>query len=312
MDLITHGLAGALVAQAGLAQRIGRPAMIALVAGAMLPDVDVVMALVDELSVVRYHRGLTHSFVGAFLLALPLAAVLYRFGKYKRFWPLVGLGALGVLTHIALDLPTSFGTMVFMPFSHERYALNLIFIVDPIYSGTILLALGLGYWWRRWSQVAAILGMSMLLLYVGVAAAMHDGARERFRAAVQAQGLTVLGTEAYPRFPGLWTWLGLAETPTAIIRGRVDFGHSAPMRLDHYPKPRQDELFTKAGELEEVQAFFAFARFPWMSTRRDGAHTVLEYYDLRFGAAPHHNDFRLEVILDGSGVVKHIWLNHRF
>ncbi|MGH8056487.1 MAG: DUF4184 family protein, partial [Candidatus Entotheonellia bacterium] len=78
MDIFTHGLAGALVAQAGVAQRIGRPAMIALVAGSVLPDVDVVMGLVDELSVVRYHRGLTHSFVGAFLLALPLAVVLYR------------------------------------------------------------------------------------------------------------------------------------------------------------------------------------------------------------------------------------------
>lgn len=47
MDLIPHGLAGALVA------------------GALLPDVDVVIALVDELSVVRYHRGLTHSLVAA-------------------------------------------------------------------------------------------------------------------------------------------------------------------------------------------------------------------------------------------------------
>ncbi|MGH8068534.1 MAG: metal-dependent hydrolase [Candidatus Entotheonellia bacterium] len=312
MDLITHGLAGALVAQAGLAQRIGRPATIALVAGAMLPDVDVVMAWVDELSVVRYHRGLTHSFVGAFLLALPVAAVLCRFGKYKRFWPLVGLGALGVLTHVALDLPTSFGTMVFMPFSHERYALNLIFIVDPIYSGIILLALGLGYWRCRWAQMAAILGISGLLLYVAVAAAMHERARERFRAAVQAQGQAVLRTEAYPRFPGLWTWLGLAETPTAIIRGRMDLGRSAPMRLDHYLKPSPDGLFTKAGELEEVQVFLEFARFPWMTARREGEHTILEYYDLRFGAAPHHDDFRLEVVLDGGDTVKHIRLNHRF
>ena len=40
--------------------------------------------------------------------------------------------------------------------------------------------------------------------------------------------------------------------------------------------------------------------------------TILEYYDLRFGAAPHYNDFRLEVILDGAGGVKHTRLNHRF
>jgi inner membrane protein len=286
--------------------------MIALVVGAMLPDVDVVMALVDKLSVVRYHRGLTHSFVGAFLLALPLAVILYRFGKYKRFWPLVGLGALGVLTHIALDLPTSFGTMLFMPFSHERYALNLIFIIDPIYSAIISLALGLGYWRRSWMQTAAILGISGLVLYLGVASAMHQAARERFKTAIEAQGLAVLRTEAYPRFPGLWTWLGMAETPTAIIRGSVHLTPNTPMRLDHYPKPQPDELFSRAGELEEVQAFLKFAHFPWMTARREGERTVLEYYDLRFGAAPHHNDFRLEVNLDGGGTVKDIRLNHRF
>lgn len=267
MDLITHGLAGALVAQAGFAQRIGRPAMIALVAGAMLPDVDVVMALVDQLSVVRYHRGLTHSLVGAFLLALPLAALLYRFGKYKRFWPLVVLGALGVLTQIALDLPTSFGTMIFAPFSRERYALNFIFIVDPTYSGIILLALGLDYWSRKWAQVAAVLGMSGLVLYVGVAATMHDAARERFKTAVEAQGLALVRTQAYPTFPGPRVWLGLVETSTAIIRGGVDLGRSAPATLEHYPKASLDRLFTTVGELQEVQAFLEFARFPWMSTR---------------------------------------------
>jgi LexA-binding, inner membrane-associated putative hydrolase len=68
MDLITHGLAGALEAQAGFAHRIGQTSTIAVVAGAMLPDVDVVMGLVDQLAVVPYHRGLTHSLGSALLL----------------------------------------------------------------------------------------------------------------------------------------------------------------------------------------------------------------------------------------------------
>lgn len=312
MDVITHGLAGALVAQAGFAQRIGRPAIIALVAGAMLPDLDVVMALVDDLSVIRYHRGLTHSFVGAFLLALPLAAVLWRFGQYKQFWPLVGLGVLGVLTHIALDLPTSFGTMIFTPFSRERYALNLIFIIDPIYSGIILLALSLGYWKRRWAQAAAILGIGGLTLYVGVAAGLHEAARQRFTTEVETQGLVVLRAETYPRFPGPWTRLGLAETPTAIVRGDVELGQSSIAKLERYLKPSHNSHFTRASELAEVRAFLAFARFPWMTARREGEHTILEYYDLRFGAAPHHRSFRLEVIVDGAGAVKETRLNHRF
>jgi hypothetical protein len=94
--------------------------------------------------------------------------------------------------------------------------------------------------------------------------------------------------------------------------GVVDLGSSAPMRLDHYLKAKQDGLFIMAGELEAVQAFLKFAQFLWMTARKEAGHTVLEYYDLRFGSAPHHNDFRLQVILDGAGKVRQTRLNHRF
>jgi hypothetical protein len=117
--------------------------------------------------------------------------------------------------------------------------------------------------------------------------------------------------ETYPRLPSPWTWLGL-ETPTAVIRGVVDLGGSNPMRLDHYLKPQQDGLFTTAGELEEVQAFLEFARFPWMTAGKEAEQTVLAYYDLRFGSVPHRHDFRLEVTLDSMGKVRQTRLNHRF
>jgi hypothetical protein len=202
--------------------------------------------------------------------------------------------------------------MIFMPFSRERYALNLIFILDPMYSGILVLSLGIGYWKPGWAQRIAIVGMGGLVLYVGVAAALHAAALDRFRAAVETEGLRVLHVEVYPRLPGPWVWLGLADTPTAIVRGDVDSRHPTHAPLERYPKPIWDGSFPTAGELEEVRAFLEFARFPWMTARREGEHTILEYYDLRFGAAPHHNDFRLEVLLDGGGAVKHIRLNHRF
>lgn len=228
MDVITHGLAGALVARAGFTQRLGRPAMIALVAGALLPDVDVVMGLVDQLSAI------------------------------------------------------------------------------------MALALSIGYWQRHWARSAAFLGIGGLVLYLGVAAMLRDVALARFTTALQAQGITVLRAEAYPGFPGPWVWLGVAETPSLIVRGIVDVKPSAGIRLDQFLKPETDGLPTRVSELEEVQAFLAFAHFPWMLKRQEGDDTILEYYDLRFGAAPHHDAFRLEVMLDGLGVVKRTRLNHRF
>ncbi|MBI4640047.1 MAG: metal-dependent hydrolase, partial [Candidatus Tectomicrobia bacterium] len=123
MDIVTHGLAGAVVAQTGLSQKIGRPALAILVAGALLPDIDGVMALWDRFAVLRYHRSLTHSFFGAIPLALLLASLIYAWGSYKKYWNLVGLAYLGLSLHIVLDLQTSFGTKIFAPFDPRRYAL---------------------------------------------------------------------------------------------------------------------------------------------------------------------------------------------
>ena len=44
-DNLTHGLAGALLAQTGLQQRYGPAATVALVVGAELPDLDSLFAL---------------------------------------------------------------------------------------------------------------------------------------------------------------------------------------------------------------------------------------------------------------------------
>ena len=70
MDIVTHGLAGALLARAGFTQRMGRVATIALVVGALVPDADVVLGLWDQMAAIRYHRGPTHSIFGGVTLAL--------------------------------------------------------------------------------------------------------------------------------------------------------------------------------------------------------------------------------------------------
>jgi len=146
VDTLTHGLVGALVARAGFQQRIGPAASWAITVGAVFPDIDFVMSLFDDFASIRYHRVLTHSLSGVMLFAFPLGAVCYRWGSYKRYWPLVGLTALGMLLHIVTDVITAYGTVVLYPLSQRRFALDWLFILDGVFTGILVPSLLIGRW----------------------------------------------------------------------------------------------------------------------------------------------------------------------
>lgn len=169
MDNLTHGLAGALLAQAGFRQRYGRAATVALIVGAELPDLDFVFDFAGPVAGFQYHRGITHSLVGGFGLALLGAAFLYAVLRYRTYWRMVGLLYLGALLHIWMDYLTSYGTQVLLPFDAGRYTADAVFIIDFFYSGIIIVALVLIRMvrqqrharYRRGSLVCLLIGASL-------------------------------------------------------------------------------------------------------------------------------------------------------
>ncbi len=143
MDPITHGIAGSLLGQGFFERREGRIATYAAILGAVFPDVDVVVEIFarDPLSVIRYHRGFTHSFVGLPIFALALAALTRWFFRRRgapSFWTLTLIYAVGIASHILLDAATSFGTRIWNPFSKDRVAWDLLFIIDLTFTAILL------------------------------------------------------------------------------------------------------------------------------------------------------------------------------
>jgi len=146
MDTITHGIAGALIGKAILrgedmfaAQPMNRGRIItwSLMLGAIFPDSDVLRDFFssDKLLIVTWHRSITHSLVMLPLWALLLAGITRAFANRRKweapsFRALTAIYAAGILSHILLDLVTSFGTMIWSPLEWSRPAWDLIFIVD--------------------------------------------------------------------------------------------------------------------------------------------------------------------------------------
>ena len=140
-DNITHGLAAALLAQAGLRQRYGALATVALVVGSELPDLDWLFELGGPVSGFVNHRGMTHSLFGGAGLALLGAVLLWRAWRSHPYWRVTWLVYLGVLLHIGMDYLTSYGTRLFLPFDAGRYTADAVFIVDFTYSALMITGL---------------------------------------------------------------------------------------------------------------------------------------------------------------------------
>jgi membrane-bound metal-dependent hydrolase YbcI (DUF457 family) len=167
VDNLTHGLAGALLAQAGFRQRYGRAAMVALIIGAELPDIDVLFDLAGPVAGFQHHRGITHAFIGGLGLALLGAACLYVILRYRTYWRLVGMVYLGVLLHIWMDYLTSYGTQLFLPFDAGHYTADAVFIIDYFYTAIIVTALLLVRMVHQQRQVRYRVG-SLMCLLVGI------------------------------------------------------------------------------------------------------------------------------------------------
>jgi membrane-bound metal-dependent hydrolase YbcI (DUF457 family) len=191
MDTITHGIVGGLIGKGYFTKRSGPVATFAAVAGAMFPDADVVEEIFsrDPLAIVRYHRGITHSFVALPFFAAILA-LLTRIGirlLKKRFagfrdiespsWGvLFVIYAVAIASHIVLDGMTSFGTRMWDPISQERVAWDLLFIIDFCFTAIALLP-QIAAWIYSDRGKAQPRAISMWLLFTACCVAVWQVAR---------------------------------------------------------------------------------------------------------------------------------------
>jgi membrane-bound metal-dependent hydrolase YbcI (DUF457 family) len=170
MDTLTHGIAGALIGKAffapepssdSVSSSIGRTAILGATLGAIFPDIDYFYTRYwpGEFAFVQYHRYVTHSYLCLPIFAVIVALAVYAFARWRgwrspSFGVLTAICGLGIASHIFFDLITSFGTMIWSPWSNSRPAWDLVFILDFTFTGIALVPQVL-VWIYRGPQEAA-------------------------------------------------------------------------------------------------------------------------------------------------------------
>lgn len=206
MDLLTHGLTGALAARSLAGREHARLALGTGFAVALLPDADtLIRSPADPLLAIEFHRHFSHSLLFAPLGALLGAALVWLLiGRRKSLLTLYPWALAAYLSACLLDAATSYGTQLLWPLSGERYAWNLVAIVDPLLT-LVMLAAAVASWRGGGAWVAR----GALLLGV---AYLATGYVQRERATAVAAGLAAgrghapTLIEAKPTIGNLLVW----------------------------------------------------------------------------------------------------------
>lgn len=221
MDPITQGLVGATFAQTRARSRtqsrkqprqFARLALIGAVGG-MAADLDVLIkSAEDPLLALEYHRHFTHSLifipVGALLCTLLLYPLISR--RWQMSFREIYIPALiGYATHGLLDACTSYGTQLFWPFSSYRAGIDVISVIDPLFTVPILffvLAATLRNS-KRWIYFALLWGF----IYLSLGFVQQQRAETIGREIAASRGHEPLRLEAKPSFANIIVWKVIYE-----------------------------------------------------------------------------------------------------
>ena len=182
MDPLTQISIGAAVAVAISPREQTRlAAFFGAIAGAV-PDLDVfIRSDADPLLMLQYHRHFTHSIIMApvigFCIAVVFKLLLFRVKvPFKKF---VFYAVAGALTHGPIDACTSYGTLLYWPFSNYRESWDLISIIDPIFTVPLVFLTVLAF--KRKRPLFAQIAVALCMTYLGFCGFQHAEAERLAR-----------------------------------------------------------------------------------------------------------------------------------
>ena len=186
MDGLTHSLVGLTSAKAGL-ERLSPYTAAVCILSANAPDIDVVSGFFGGRWVLlKYHRGITHSIVGALVLGVLIPSILFGIERAIANWRqrpptiryrgLLAASLIAAATHPLMDWTNNYGLRPLLPWDGRWFYGDLVFIIDPY----LILVLGGAAFLltsnRRWKTVIwAIIALVFTIILVRVPAQRTAG-----------------------------------------------------------------------------------------------------------------------------------------
>jgi len=279
-----------------------------LTISAEIADIDILTEVNGPVYGFAHHRGWTHSFIGAPVMAALAVAVVLAF---DRWWPwrrkpralpvrigwLYGFALLGALVHILLDFTNSYGVRPFLPFNYRWYHWDIVNIVDPVILLFLLAGLVMPKLFslineeigarrapgRAWPITALVL----LVALWGFRDYEHRRAIAMMSSLEYGEGLPIR-LSAFPAAITPFTWYGVVENESSYITFSVDTikaevdpsGHARTWR-----KQPETQASLAAKRSYAGRVYLDWSDYPYIEVEpiiSTAGHRVI-FLDLRYG-----------------------------
>lgn len=287
MDSITQAVLGASIQGALLGRWQGRKALLYGAILGTLPDLDVVIDYGDAVADMTYHRGFSHSLFFLSGLALLLTWLTRRFRHnpgyssqhlFLTIW-------LVLITHPLLDSFTSYGTQLLWPLTPIPTAWSSIFIIDPLYTVPLCIAVALGLLLGLRDKAAKAPALALLIssLYLASTLGGKYMAEQRVEAELARQGIQAQQLFSTPTPFNSLLWRVIVLDGEDYHEALVSWFDDAPPTLERIPRGTH-----LAAALADSPAHARLAWFTDGVLRYDQLGEQLVVTDIRLGMTGFH------------------------
>ena len=211
MDPISQGAVGAVFAQSTANKsNIIKIGIIGFLAG-LAPDLDVLIrSQNDPILFLEYHRQFSHS-----LFFIPLGSLIVAILTFPLFKKSMSLKTiytasfLGYATHGLLDACTSYGTLLFWPFSNERVTWNNISIIDPLFTIPALILMGIAIKTRK--KIFSFFAIGWITFYLSLGFVQYERASLAAIELAESRGHVAERMTLKPSFGNLILWKSIYQ-----------------------------------------------------------------------------------------------------
>jgi inner membrane protein len=289
VDSITQAALGAVVGELVLGRQIGRRAIGWGALFGTIPDLDVILVpFLDTAREFRWHRGISHSILLMLAVTIWLAKPLsIRWKKDKVTPQRAGLFVfLAWSTHVLIDVFTVYGTRIFDPFSGYPVSLDNLFIIDPIFTIPLLVAVIIGLFvqpkdWKKGKGIRSAwwcLGISSL--YVGLSFWAKHTVSRQIEGDLARRGVAWQRRMEAPSAFNILLWRAVVERQGEIWIGYRSVFDDPKLPVRWVIVPKGEAAMAKYANEREVKTIREFSKGWWIAREAPGG---LWLADLRFG-----------------------------
>ncbi len=246
-----------------------------------IPDLDILVGkFMNDVDGVAIHRGLSHSILFFACISPIFAWLVYKIEKGKiQYKKAIWLVFWCLLTHVLLDMFTSWGTQILWPLDY-RFALKTIFVVDPLF--TIPLLIALIYVWRNKDNFQRrkylFRGLYISLTYLLLTCCIKLYAVASFEEALKNEHINYQKLIVKPTAFNCILWNANVATSKGYFLADYSLFDSQPIQFKFYSK--NIILEEKLAKVSDFQKLKKISEGWYLITQHN---EKLYFNDLRFG-----------------------------